>query len=292
MKLKIDEKYQPYLLLSPWILVFSIFWLYPLIQSFIYSFTEYKTLSSDMSFIGFDNYLRLLEDEVFHTALFNTVKFVVITVPITLCFALILAVAIDKRNGRFKELLKVSYFIPSVTSLVVISLIFKNLYSKDGYINTLANMAGLLGVPEGWLQTTETALPAIMAMDIWIATGYYMIIILAGLQTIPNDLYESAELFGASKIRQFFKITLPLLKPTLLFVLVINTIKSFQIFIEIYVMTKGGPLNSTNTLVYLIYENAFERTDLMGYSSAIAYFLFFIILIFTLIQLKLLGVKK
>ena len=152
-------------------------------------------------------------------------------------------------------------------------------------------MVGMSGQSEGWLQSLDTALPAIMAMDIWIATGYYMIIVLAGLQTIPKDLYEAADISGATAWQQLKSITLPMLKPTLLFILVVNTIKSFQVFIEIYVMTKGGPLNETTTLVYQVYQNAFEMADKMGYASAVAYVLFFIILVISLMQMKLLKEK-
>mgnify|MGYP002713080677 CR=1 FL=1 len=221
----------------------------------------------------------------------NTLIFVFVTVPITTILATFLAVVVDRTNGKLKEFFKAAFFLPSVTSLVVIALIFKNLYSKEGYINTLMNMVGMSGQPEGWLQSVSTALPSIMAMDIWIATGYYMIIILAGLQTIPKDLYEAAEISGASHWQQFKSITLPMLRPTMLFIVVINTIKSFQIFIEIYVMTKGGPLNETVTMVYLVYRDAFEMADKMGYASAIAYILFFIIMIITLFQMKLLKEK-
>lgn len=285
------ERANVFLLLLPWILTFLVFWAYPVVYSFILSLSEYKTLSNDMSFIGFENYTSLFSDDTFLKSLSNTLIFVFVTVPITTTLATILAVLVDRTNGKLKEFFKAAYFLPSVTSLVVIALIFKNLYSKEGYINTLLQMVGMSGQTEGWLQSVDTALPAIMAMDIWIATGYYMIIVLAGLQTIPKDLYEAADISDASPWQQFKNITLPMLKPTLLFILVVNTIKSFQIFIEIYVMTKGGPLNETSTLVYQVYQNAFEMADKMGYASAVAYVLFFIILMISLIQMKLLREK-
>jgi len=285
------ERANVFLLLLPWILTFLVFWAYPVVYSFILSLSEYKTLSNDMTFVGFENYTSLLSDDTFLKSLSNTLIFVFVTVPITTTLATILAVLVDRTNGKLKEFFKAAYFLPSVTSLVVIALIFKNLYSKEGYINTLLQMVGMSGQTEGWLRSVDTALPAIMAMDIWIATGYYMIIVLAGLQTIPKDLYEAADISDASPWQQFKNITLPMLKPTLLFILVVNTIKSFQIFIEIYVMTKGGPLNETSTLVYQVYQNAFEMTDKMGYASAVAYVLFFIILMISLIQMKLLREK-
>lgn len=285
------ERANIFLLLLPWILTFLVFWAYPVIYSFILSLSEYKTLSNETTFIGLGNYTALFSDETFLKSLSNTLIFVFVTVPITTTLATILAVLADRTNGKLKEFFKAAYFLPSVTSLVVIALIFKNLYSKEGYINTLLQMVGMGGQPAGWLQSVETALPAIMAMDIWIATGYYMIIVLAGLQTIPKDLYEAADISDASPWQQFNSITLPMLKPTLLFILVVNTIKSFQVFIEIYVMTKGGPLNETSTLVYQVYQNAFEMADKMGYASAVAYVLFFIILMISLLQMKLLKEK-
>jgi multiple sugar transport system permease protein len=288
---KNKERFNIFLLLLPWILTFLVFWAYPVIYSFILSLSEYKTLSNETTFVGLQNYITLLSDDTFIKSLTNTLIFVFVTVPITTILATILAVFVDRTNGKLKEFFKAAYFLPSVTSLVVIALIFKNLYSKEGYINTLLQMVGMSGQSEGWLQSVETALPAIMAMDIWIATGYYMIIVLAGLQTIPKDLYEAADISDASDWQQFKSITLPMLKPTLLFILVVNTIKSFQIFIEIYVMTKGGPLNETVTLVYQVYQNAFEMADKMGYASSVAYVLFFIILMISLLQMKLLKEK-
>ncbi|MFA7326025.1 MAG: sugar ABC transporter permease [Candidatus Kapaibacterium sp.] len=288
---KNKERFNILILLLPWILTFLVFWAYPVIYSFILSLSEYKTLSNETTFIGLENYTALFSDDTFLKSLSNTMLFVFVTVPITTILATVLAVLVDRTNGKLKEFFKAAYFLPSVTSLVVIALIFKNLYSKEGYINTLLQMVGMSGQPDGWLQSVETALPAIMAMDIWIATGYYMIIVLAGLQTIPKDLYEAADISGASPWQQFKSITLPMLKPTLLFILVVNTIKSFQIFIEIYVMTKGGPLNETATLVYQVYQNAFEMADKMGYASAVAYVLFFIILMISLLQMKLLKEK-
>lgn len=288
---KNKDRINIFLLLLPWILTFLVFCTYPVVYSFILSLSEYKTLSNETVFIGLDNYIAMFNDEVFLKALSNTLLFVFVTVPITTSLATILAVMVDRTNGKLKEFFKAAYFLPSVTSLVVIALIFKNLYSKEGYINTLLQMVGMSGQSEGWLQSLDTALPAIMAMDIWIATGYYMIIVLAGLQTIPKDLYEAADISGATAWQQLKSITLPMLKPTLLFILVVNTIKSFQVFIEIYVMTKGGPLNETTTLVYQVYQNAFEMADKMGYASAVAYVLFFIILVISLMQMKLLKEK-
>jgi len=273
--------------MAPWLLTLLLFWLYPLGRSFYLSFTEYNSLSNKATWVGIANYSRLLDDAVFWKALANTLVFVVGTIPFTTVAAMALAIALDRKIA-WRSLYRAGYFIPSVTSLVVLSLVFTNLYAHDGYINGLLNMIGASYPREGWLANTTTALPAIMAMDVWIAIGYYVVLFLAALQTIPRDLYEAAQLDGATAWKQFRTVTLPGLRPMLLFVIVINTIRSFQVFTEVYVMTRGGPLNATTTLVYQIYENAFVRGDMMGYASAIAYVAFVLILSVSLVQFRLL----
>lgn len=279
------------LLLLPWLITFGLFWLYPLLYAFYVSFTQYSTLGDTSTFIGLANYTRIFSDSLFWKALANTSIFTFGTVPVTTCFALILALALHSSTIRWKGFFRSAFFLPSVTSLVVISLIFTNLYSKSGYVNILLSLCGLPFPERGWLLEPDTALLGIMAMDVWISVGYYMVLFLAGIQAIPADLYESALLSGANAWQRFRFITLPLLRPTMLFVIVINTIKSFQIFVEIYVMTKGGPLNATTTLVYMVYEHAFERADTMGYASALAFIIFALLLLFSAIQMKLLKQK-
>ncbi len=288
MNFKTKLKLNTVSLLLPWIITFLLFWLYPLIYSLYLSFTKYYTLTNQTEFIGFENYQQLFSDPIFYKALSNTAFFTFGTVPFTVSISIFLAVLLNSRIVRWKNFFRSAYFMPSVTSMVVIALIFTNLYTKDGYINMLFSMLGLAHPTNGWLLEPSTAMLSIMFMDVWISVGYYMVLFLAAMQTISVDLYESARLAGANPWQQFFKITLPLLKPTLLFVLVINTIKSFQIFIEIFVMTKGGPLNSTITLVYQVFVNAFEKSDSMGYASALAYIIFILLLIFSFIQMKLL----
>lgn len=292
MKAKIAKLTNTSILFSPWVLTFVVFWLYPLFYALFLSFTKYYTLSNKTRWIGFSNYSAIFHDEIFRQALFNTTIFTFGTIPITTALALFLAVLLSS-DVKFKNFFRSAYFLPSVTSLVVISLIFKNLYAKDGYISALMNTIGLSSPDHGWLLEPNTALFSIMGMEVWISSGYYMVLFLAALQAIPKDLYEAAELAGATLRQQFWRITMPLIRPTLLFVLVINTIKSFQIFVEIYVMTPGGgPLHSTTTLIYQVYENAFEKADLMGYASAMAYCVFAIIVIFTIIQMKVLKIGQ
>ena len=280
-----------WLLLSPWLITLALFWGYPLVYALYLSFTKYYTLTNRTVWIGFGNYTKLAHDPAFWQALLNTAIFVIGTIPFTMIFALFFA-ALLVRVERFQHFYRSALFLPSVTSLVVIALIFTNLYASGGYINSLLRMAGFgasAGAPaRGWLLEPELALPAIMAMDIWISIGYYAVLFLAAMQSVSNDYYEVAELEGTSKWKQFFTVTLPIIKPTLLFALVLNTIKSFQVFTEIYVMTRGGPLGHTTTLVYQVYANAFESADTMGYACAIAYVLFFIIAVFSVAESKIL----
>lgn len=292
MKKSFSSQVNTVLFLLPWILIFLIFWLYPLISAAYLSLTKYQTLTDTSVFVGFKNYSDILQDEIFWISLKNTLIFTIGTVPVTTFLAVILAVLLNSKSLKFKSLFRATYFVPTVTSLVVIALIFTNLYSKDGYINFLFKLTGLPYPQKGWLLDTDTSLLSIMVMDIWISVGYYMVLVLAGLQTISDDLYDSARLMGASAFTQFYRITLPLLKPTLLFIFVINTIKSFQVFIEIFVMTKGGPLNSTMTFVYYIFSNAFEKSDALGYGSALAFILFFILILLSYFQIKVLKTKN
>lgn len=275
-----------WLLFSPWILTFAVFWLFPLVYSFILSLTDYRLLSRQVGWMGFSNYIKLFSDPDFLVALKNSFIFVVGTIPFTTAIALVLALLLnDKFRGR--TFFRAAYFMPSITAMVVIALIFSNLYARGGYIHLLAQMAGLHPPENGFLLSTRTALAAIMAMDIWMASGYYMLLFLGGLQTIPTELYEAARISGASSWQRFRYITLPMLKPVMLFIIVINSIKSFQVFVEIFVMTKGGPLNATFTGVYFVYETGLRQFD-FGYASAAAYVLFAIIALASVIQFKML----
>ena len=288
------KRYDPHtitwLLLAPWVLSFVLFWAYPLLYAFYLSFTKYKTLSNEAIWIGLGNYEKLYNDPVFWMAIKNTTLFVVGTLPFTMAFALLFA-ALLNRVESFRNFYRSALFLPSVTSLVVIALIFTNLYTAGGYVNLLLQGLGLPFPELGFLQDPDLALPAIMVMDIWVSIGYYAVLFLAAMQNVAKDYYEVAELEGTSAWEQFWQITLPLIKPTLLFAIVLNTIKSFQVFTEIYVMTRGGPLNRTTTLVYGVYENAFEKVDEMGYASAIAYILFFIIAFFSAAETRFIRGK-
>ena len=277
------------ILIAPWFLTLLIFWAFPVVYSLFLSFTDY-TVFAPSSFVGLANYIKLFSDPYFLQTLKNTAFFVFGTIPFTTIIALILAVLIaEKIPGH--RIFQAGYFIPSITSMVVIALVFSSLYAKNGYLYMLGEMIGLDTAKNGYLFSTRTALPAIMVMDIWVAVGYYVLLFLAGVKSIPSEIFEAAKLDGAGFWRRLFQVTLPQITPMLLFIVVINTIRSFQIFIEIYVMTKGGPLSSTATVVYFVFDEGLQKFR-MGYASAAAYLLFLIILAFSLLQMKLLSRRK
>ncbi len=277
-----------WLLLSPWIVALAIFGLYPFGFSFVLSFFDYSPLAPDKArFLAFGNYAEALRDPLFWKALSNTLLFVFGTIPFTTAFALGLALALD---GAFKgrDFYRAGFFLPTVVSIVVISLVWKGLYAPEGPLAWAVRALG--GTPPDWLLDPDTALPSIMAMDVWAASGYYMIIFLAGLKGIPHDLHEAAALEGASRWQRFCHVTLPLLAPTFLFVLIVNSIRSLQVFTEVFVMTRGGPLQSTTTAVYYLYEQAFYKFRL-GYASSIAYLLFALTLVLAWLQVKWLKLE-
>ncbi len=287
MSKKAKYHLETFILLLPWIILFSIFGIFPIVYSLYISLTNYTGLSPHFNFIGVTNYIKAFSDGVFLIALKNTFVFVIGTIPFTTTIALLFAVLINSKFLPLKDLFKAGFFLPSVISMVVISTIWLYLYSADGFFNKMMALLGFEPLHTSWLASPKTALLSIMIMDVWAAIGYYTILFLAGLQSIPQELYEAAAIDGATGQEAFFKITLPLLKPTLFFVIALNTIRSFQIFSEIFTMTGGGPANATQTVVHYLYITGFRRFE-MGYASAISYILVFIILIFTLIQKKVL----
>lgn len=278
------------LLLSlPWQVTFGLFWIFPLGYSFIIGFTDYQLMAQEWHWVGFSNYQSLLTDPDFLASLKNTAIFVFGTIPVTTVVALAMALLVN-REFKGQAIFRAGFFMPSITSMVVIALVFTNLYQRGGYIAFLAEMIGL-GAPEhGFLYDRGTALYSIMAMDVWMSVGYYMLIFLAGLKAIPDELYEVAMISGAGRVRTFFQVTLPLLQPVVLFIIVINTIKSFQVFVEIFVMTKGK--FDTVSAVYFIYETGMTTNFSFGYASAAAYILFIIIGSFSIAQFLLLRRKQ
>lgn len=279
-----------YFFLSPWLLTLLIFWLFPIIASLVLSFSDYQLLTGHFKFVGLGNFVRLFSDPDFIKSCANTLIFTVGTLPFTTVFALLLAMFLNK-NLPLRRFFQSVYFFPSIVSMVVVAIIFTSLYARGGYVQMLFKLAGLPYPESGFLLDQGTALPAIMAMDIWMATGYYMLLFLAALQSIPAELYEAAELEGAGWWHKFRAITLPHLRPMLLFVVILNSIKSFQVFVEVFVMTKGGPLNSTFTMVYFVYEEGLHKFNI-GYGSAAAYILFLLIAVISFLELRLIRTRE
>ncbi len=252
-------------------------------------FSNKELLRADWQWVGLQNYVTLFKDEHFLSALGNTFVFVVGTVPITTILALGMALLVN-RKFRGRGIFRAGYFFPSITSMVVIALIFQELYRRDGYVAMLATMIGLTPPEYGFLIDKSTALYSIMAMDIWMSVGYYMLIFLAGLKSIPDELYEAARMQGASFFHQLRYITIPILRPVALFIIVINSIKSFQVFVEIYVMTGGK--SDTMSMVYFVYENGVTKAFQFGYASAAAIILFAIIGVFSIMQFSILKRRE
>ena len=275
----------------PTVIFYLVFSYGAIVYAFYLSLHKW-TVGEPIIFLGFANYEKALrEDPLFYKALWNTFYYAVVTIPVGLALALILAVGINGL-GRLATVFRTIYFLPVVSSLVAISVVWWWLYQPNfGLIN---QVIGALGGPRlMWLQEPSLAMPAVMVMAIWHGVGYTMVIFLAGLQGIPQTFYEAAMIDGANKWQLLKNITIPLLMPTITFVLVTGLIGSLQVFTEMYVLVGSpgsGPLNATRTIVVHLYERAFTYFQ-MGYASATAFVLFAIILVFTILQLRLLRTR-
>jgi multiple sugar transport system permease protein len=277
-----NENFVGYTFIAPLLLGLTIFTYGPVLIALGLSFTKGDYISTP-KWIGLDNYSALLKDDLFWTSLKNTLYYVVGVVPIGLLLSLLLALALNQKL-RGIVFFRSIFFLPSITSSVAISLMWLWIYNPEfGVLNFLLKLIGIKG--PAWLSTTEWAMPAIMIMAMWRGLGYNMLIFLAGLQGVPEVYYEAAEIDGAGAWAKFRHITVPLLSPTTFMILILSLIGAFQVFEYTYVMTDGGPLYSTLTLVLHVYNNAF-RSFKMGYASALAYVLFFILLALTIIQFK------
>lgn len=278
-----------WIFLSPAIGVIGVFFVIPVLAAFVLSFTDFDIYALGnweyIRFVGFQNYLRILDTPLFWTALKNTFYFVLVGGPLSVAVSLGTALMLNSKLARFKSLYRTIYFLPVVSSLIAVAIIWRYLYHPaHGLLNYLLSFFDI--APVDWLGDTAIAMPAIIIMAVWKNFGYNMLIFIAGLQNIPEDLYEAAHLDGANAWQQFRDITLPMLKPTSVFVVMITIIGYFQLFAEPYVMTQGGPLNSTTSIVFLMYEQGFRWWS-MGYAAAIAFVLFIIILFFTMLQMLL-----
>ncbi len=275
------KKYTPYLFLFPALAVLIVFFFIPFFQTFGLSFFDYSSSIYHPSYCGWDNYVKLFKEPVFYKVMFNTFMYLVIAVPFLVAFPLFLAVLINQKI-RGITLYKIILYLPVIVSIVVAAIAFKWLYATQGVLNYILSVFHIN--PIGWLTDTNWALFSVAVVTIWKGIGYYMMIYLASLMSVPQDLYEACDIDGANFWQKHFTVTIPHIMPTIALVSTISTISAMKVFAEIYVMTKGGPLNSSKTIVYYIYERAFENLDL-GYASALAVVLLIVVMIFSLINI-------
>ena len=273
--------------LAPALGLIAIFFFLPVAASFLLSVTDFDIYAvgdlSNARFVGMRNYVELAGNPLFWAAVRNTFYFALVGGPVTVAVALAAALLVNAKVVRFKTFFRTIYFVPFVTTLVAVAIVWRYLYNPQyGLLNY---MLGFLGIdPVNWLGDPKWAMPAIILLAVWKNFGYHMLIFIAGLQAIPDELYEAAELDGAGAVRRFWHVSLPMLAPTFFFVGVVTMIGYFQLFAEPYVMTLGGPLRSTTSLVLLMYEEGF-RWWRMGVAAAVAFVLFVLILGWTILQL-------
>ncbi len=268
------EVFTAVVMLAPSLVFLAAFTYWPILRSLAYGFFDVQLGSPEIFFVGWENYQRLWMDALFWQSLRNTVLYMVVTVPASIGLALLLAVALD-RKLRGTALYRSTFFYPVMVPSVAAGMVWVFLYAPGyGPINGLMDWLGLPKLE--WLYDRRWALPAIIFMSIWKYAGYFMLILLAALQLVPRDLYEAARLDGVSGFRQLVHITVPLISPTLYFVVVIGVLHSYQIFDYVFVMTQGGPADATNVLTFYIYQNAFQFQDI-GTASAIANILLLVV---------------
>lgn len=286
MKNQQRENIAGYLFLAPQMLGVLIFSVIPIVFSFYLGFTDWDYISGldNIEWVGLKNYVDMWKDVAFRDSLINTFIFTAATVLLELALGIVMAVIIDKRVYG-SAYFKVAFFVPYISSLVAVSVVFKAMFQPTyGPVNQFLMSIGIQD-PPGWFGDAKWSLAAVILLTVWRDLGYYVIVFLAALKGVPKDLYEAASLDGASGLRQFFSITVPMVRPTTFFLMVTGIIGSFKAFDQIAVTTQGGPGTSSSVLVYYIYNSAFKFYK-MGYASAMAWVLFIIIFIVTLIQWK------
>ena len=282
---QVRKQWSAYLFLSPWFILFIIFTLFSVTFSFYVSFREWNILESAKPWVGLENYTRLFRDPKFFQATWNTLLFTGFGVPLGMATGLLVALLLNTKV-RGQGLFRTLYYIPVITPLVVSSVIWKWMYQGDyGLINYYLLKLGIINEKLLWLADPQLAMPALIVMGVWMGTGGIMVMYLAGLQSIPEELYDAAKVDGANGFQRLMFVTVPLLAPTTFYVLITSVIGSFQSFAHIYIMTNGGPLGRTTVIGYYLYEKGFRHFE-MGYASAIAYVLFAIIFVLTVLQMK------
>lgn len=276
------KKILPYLLVSPYVVHFILFVAFPVAFSIVLTFHKWNIISP-MEYTGLNNYIRLFNDKTFFKSIGNTLIFLVIHIPLQIIVALFLAEILNQKI-KLKGAFRGAFFLPVIVSGVVVTILWQQLYGYDtGLLNRLLTGIGLDKV--GWLTDPNIAMSSIALMATWKNVGLYIVLFLVGLQTVPIQYYEAADLEGATHVQKFFKITLPMINPTIFMVVILSTIGGFSLFIEPYIMTGGGPLNSTVSAVLYIYKQGFFYYH-MGYAATLGLFFAFIILAVVVIQKK------
>ncbi len=275
---------------APFVILFGVFLALPILAALVMSFTSFglRDLQNPIgtTFVGIDNYAKLLVDPKFWKSIGNTAYFVLVGVPLTLALGLLIANALSRGITRFRTVYRVGYYLPVITSIVAIAVVWRFLLNPDvGLINILLKNVGITG--PNWLANPTLAMPSVIVMAVWRNVGFAMVVFVAGMQAIPAVLYEAASIDGAGRWQAFRYVTLPMLRPTILFMLVITTIGYLQLFEEPFVMTKGGPLDATLSVTMYMYQQGFSFFH-QGYASAIAYVLFVIVAIVAFLQFKFL----
>jgi ABC-type sugar transport system permease subunit len=270
------------------LLGFTIFNIVPILSSFVLAFSEWNLLKP-IRFVGLSNFITMFtNDPLFWPSLGRTLLYSMMSIPLGIVTSLVLALAMN-RPLKGIALFRVAYFIPYVSSMVAVAMVWRWLYNDQfGLINVFLSLIGL--PPQNWLGDARLVIPSLVVMDVWKGAGFGMLIYLAALQGIPDQLYEAATVDGANSFQSFFKITLPLLGPAHFYMLVTGLIGGFQVFDSVYLMTQGGPGYATRVYAYNLYQAAFRQFQ-MGYASSMAWFLFFIIFAVTLLQFRQLGGK-
>ena len=269
------------------IVMICTFYFYPMLQALLLSFQS--GTGTNLQFVGLDNYQRLVTDSTFWTTVKNTFIYLIIQVPIMIILSMFLSVLLNDRTLKWKGIYRTAIFLPAVTSLVAYSVIFKYLFSVDGLVNTFLLKFALIPEAINWLTDPFWAKVTIIMAITWRWTGYNMIFYLSALQNVDPSIYEAAKIDGASAVQRFFKITVPMLKPIILFTSITSTIGTLQLFDEVMNITKGGPGNATTSISQYIYNLSFKYTPDFGYAATVSYFIVILIVIFSIIQFKVAG---
>ncbi|WP_066890503.1 carbohydrate ABC transporter permease [Clostridium nigeriense] len=287
LKNKLDRK--AWLFILPSIILVTVLVFYPMIEAFIISLKS--GMGNNLNFVGIENYKRLLTDSTFKKALLNTILYLVIQVPIMIILALAISALLNDKKLKARGFFRTAIFLPCVTSLVAYSIIFKSLFATDGFVNVFLMKINLIAEPIAWITHPIWAKALIIIAITWRWTGYNMVFYLAGMQAIDDSIYEAAEIDGANAFMKFKSITLPLLKPIILFTTINSTIGTLQLFDETVNITNGGPANATITISQYIYNLLFKYSPNFGYAAAISYVIVLMIVVLSFIQLKAGGDK-